>query len=130
MLLFFTKFWKEIIIALVVIGAIWYVNNLQSTVKSQAETIIGQKIANDVLVQSNKVLTDTVTANNTTIAELGKSATDTKEKFGKLNLQIDSQSRELAKRLKVILNKPAPVTCSDTIDYLIEATPTYKGAAQ
>jgi len=55
--LFLKKWWKEILIVLVVIGAAWYVQNLRSTVKKQATTITQMEIVNKTLTESNKTLT-------------------------------------------------------------------------
>lgn len=123
---FFLSWWKEILIALVIIGAIWYVKNLQDTVKDQQVTIGSLTIANQVLTDSNKVLTKTVTANNETIAELGKGAENTKREFQKLNADVEHKSRVLNGRLKAIMANKAPVTCEATINYMLEAAPSYK----
>jgi predicted nuclease with TOPRIM domain len=124
--MFFKKWWKEILLVLVVLGAIWYVQNLRSTVKDQAKTITQMEITNKTLTESNKTLTSTVTANNKTIAEIGKGAAQTKEAFDKLNGNVAAQSHALDRRLKDLLNRPAPVTCNDTITYMIDAVPSYK----
>lgn len=124
-LVFLKRWWKEILIVLVIAGAVFYVWNLRSTVKEQAVTITQLEMANKTLKDSNKTLTNTVTANNKTIAELSKGAAQTKEDFMKLNAQVEAQTAILTKRLKSILNQPAPVTCDETIQYLIDAVPTY-----
>ena len=123
---FLAKWWKEIIIVIVIIGAIWYVRNLQNTVGEQRDKINGLTTANQVLTDSNKTLTNTVTANNKTIAELSKGADETKREFDKLNVQVEHQTVVLTKRLKDIMSRKAPVTCDDTITYMLEAVPTYK----
>lgn len=123
---FVLKWWKELVIALVVVGAIWYVNNLQHTVETQRNTIAQLNVNNKLLQDSNKTLTDTVTANNKTIADLSKSAEATKRAFDKLSGQVDDQTAVLTKRLKDIMSRPVPVTCDDTISYMIDAAPTYK----
>ena len=125
-LMFLKKWWKEILIALVIIGAIWYVRNLQNTVEEQKVTITQMELANATLKESNRTLTNTVTANNKTIAELGKGADQTKREFDKLNIQVEHQTSVLTKRLKDIMSRKAPVTCDDTITYMLEAAPTYK----
>lgn len=129
-LMFLKKWWKEILIVLVVVAGIWYVRNLQNTVEEQKVTITQMKMANDTLKESNRVLTNTVTANNKTIEELSKGADKTKQEFDKLNSKVAQQTTELTRRLKDILNRPAPVTCEDTIDYLLEAVPTYKSLGE
>lgn len=123
---FLAKWWKEILIVLVIIAGIWYVRNLQTTVKDQATTITQMEIVNKTLEESNKTLTATVTANNKTIAEMGKGAAQTKEEFAKLNGQVEAQTRVLTNRLRDILNRPVPETCNDTITYMLDAAPTYK----
>lgn len=123
---FLARWWKEILIVLVIVAGIWYVRNLQTTVKDQATTITQMTIVNKTLEDSNKTLTNTVAANNKTIAEMGKGAAQTKEDFARLNGQVEAQTRVLTNRLRDILNRPAPVTCNDTIDYMLEAAPTYK----
>lgn len=122
---FLARWWKEILIVLVIVAGIWYVRNLQTTVKDQATTITQMTIVNKTLEDSNKTLTNTVAANNKTIAEMGKGAAQTKEDFARLNGQVEAQTRVLTNRLRDILNRPAPVTCNDTIDYMLEAAPTY-----
>jgi uncharacterized membrane protein len=57
---FFLKFWKQIIIVLVVIGAIWWVKNLMDTVEEQKVTITQQqgvikKLGEDIEVQNKAV---------------------------------------------------------------------------
>lgn len=123
---FLAKWWKEIFIALVLIGAVFYVRHLQSTVEDQRNTIAQMQSANQILKDSNKKLTDTVTANNKTIDELHKGADQTKAAFEKLNAQVEHQTQVLSKRLQDVLSRPVPVTCDDTIKYMIDAVPTYK----
>lgn len=120
------KWWKEILIALVIIGAILYVRNLQNTVEEQRTKITNLTTANQVLTDSNKVLTNTVTANNKTIEEMSKGADQTKKEFAKLNVQVAQQTSVLTKRLKDIMSRKAPETCEDTIKYMLEVVPTYK----
>lgn len=123
---FLVSWWKEILIVLVIIGAMWYVRNLQNTVEEQRNKIAEMTTANQVLKDSNKVLTNTVTANNKTVAELSKGADETKREFDKLNIQVEHQTSVLTKRLKDIMSRKTPVTCDDTITYMLEAVPTYK----
>ncbi len=123
---FLMSWWKEILIALVIIAGVLYVRNLQNTVEEQRTEITNLATANQVLTDSNKVLTNTVTANNKTIDELSKGADKTKREFDKLNIQVEHQTTVLTKRLKDIMSRKAPVTCDDTITYMLEAVPTYK----
>jgi hypothetical protein len=125
-LIFLKKWWKEILLALVVIGAIWYVRNLQNTVEEQRTTISQMNLVNQTLTASNKTLTSTVTANNKTIEELSKGADQTRREFEKLSIQVEHQSTVLSKRLKDLLGRPVPVTCDDTIKYLIEVAPSFR----
>lgn len=123
---FLLRWWKEILIALVIVGAVWYVRNLQNTVEEQRTEITNLTTANKVLKDSNEVLTKTVTANNRTIEELSKGADQTKREFDKLTIQVEQQTRVLTKRLKDIMSRPLPETCEDTIKYMIDAVPTYQ----
>lgn len=123
---FLTSWWKEILIVLVIIAGVLYVRNLQNTVDEQHTEITNLTTANKVLTDSNKVLTNTVTANNKTIDELSKGADETKREFDKLNIQVEHQTTVLTKRLRDIMSRKTPVTCDDTITYMLEAVPTYK----
>lgn len=125
-LMFLQKWWKEILIVVVIIAGVWYVRNLQNTVENQRTTIAQMTTANQVLIDSNEVLTNTVTANNKTIEELSKGADETKREFERLNIQVEHQTTILTKRLKDIMSQKTPVTCEDTIQYMIEAVPTFK----
>lgn len=122
---FLKAWWKEIFIVLVILGAVGYVRNLQLTVERQAVTIAQMDIVKNTLIQSNETLTATIKQNSRALAELSEGAAFTKEEFAKLNGRVAGQTQEIADRLKGILNKPAPVTCEDTIDYMIDAVPTY-----
>lgn len=122
---FLKAWWKEIFIVLVVLGAVAYVRDLQLTVERQAVTIAQMDIIKNTLIQSNETLTATIKQNSQALAELSEGADFTKEEFAKLNGRVASQTQEIADRLKGILNKPVPVTCEDTIDYMIDAAPTY-----
>lgn len=123
---FLAKWWKEIFIVLAIIGAVLYVRNLQSTVEEQRTTIAQMQAANQILKDSNKTLTATVIANNKTIDELHKGADQTKAAFDKLHASVEHQTQILNKRLHDIMSRPAPVTCDDTIKYMIDAVPSYK----
>lgn len=124
-LMFLKRWWKELLIVLVIAGAVFYVWNLRSIVKEQAAVIATLEVHNKILVDSNKTLTNTVTANNQTIAELSRGAEQTKEDFAKLNARVEAQTSILTKRLKSILEQQPPATCEDTIQYLIDAVPTF-----
>lgn len=123
---FLIRWWKELLIALVIVGAAWYVWELHNTVGEQRVTINEITNANQVLKDSNKVLTDTVTANNAVIADMSKGAVETKREFDKLHIQVEHQTSILTKRLKDIMSRKVPITCDDTITYMLEAVPTYK----
>jgi predicted negative regulator of RcsB-dependent stress response len=57
---FFLRFWKQIVIALVVLGAVWWVRNLYTTVQEQEITIATQqttiKSLSDSIEEQNKAV--------------------------------------------------------------------------
>ena len=124
--LFLRSYWKEIAIALVVLGAYWYVTNLQSTVKDQ-ERDIRTLTAEKVVLEANNVVLET--AIKTTNAALGKFADaggKTQREFDKVNAHVTAQSQVLFGKLASVAKDKKPVTCEATIQYLVDGAKEFK----
>lgn len=126
LLKFLAKWWKEIFIAVVIAGGMFYVYHLNQTVDSQRDTIARLSVDKKLLADDNSQLRRVIVANSETIAEMSKATTKTKADFEALAAHVSSQTQILTTRLRELKNQPIPVTCDDTINYMIKAAPSYK----
>ena len=117
--------WKEIALVLVLLAAYGYWSHLTSSIERL-------KLSNDNLTLVNEVLTTNVTTleqaiktNNDAIQTLSASASKTNSDFAKLNTTVATQIAALSPKLTAILNGTKPVTCEDTVKYLLDARREY-----
>lgn len=125
-LIFLKAWWKEILIALIIAAAALYVHNLNSTIADQTKTISDLKLENTIVKDNNAKLEAAISANNAAITKLADGAESTKSAFEKLNTNVKGQLNGLDGRLKTILASKKPVTCEETIQYLIDGAKEYQ----
>ena len=124
-LLFLKAWWKEIAIALIVGGGIWYVNHLQNTVDKQKQQLVVQAAQNKVLIENDQVLQNAINATNKSFEAIDKIDKNNKEQFAKLQTVVNSTNTTISKRLAAILVEKKPQNCDQTIQYLIDAAKGY-----
>jgi hypothetical protein len=120
------KFWKEIALVLIVLGAWFYVQNLRSTVEDQKSEIRVLKATNEVLVANEKVLQSAIDSVNEAFVVIGDYDEANKKRFAELQKSITSSSSVISTHLTTILKEKTPKTCEETIQYLIDASKEYK----
>lgn len=125
-LMFLKRFWKELIIVLVIAAAVLYMRGLYSTIDKQKETIAQLTTANQILKDNNDKLEKTIAANNEAISKMAAGAKETNKAFSTLNTTVKAQTSSLEERLRRILQDKKPQTCEDTIQYLLEAAKGFK----
>jgi hypothetical protein len=124
-MIFLQMWWKELVVAAVVAGGIWYVHHLQTTVEDQAKTIAVQEAQATVLKANQELLQTAIDATNKSFERIDKVDKLNKDQFAKLQTTVSASSDALAKRLTGILAGKKPVTCEETIQYLIDASKGY-----
>ena len=124
-LLFLKSWWKEIAIALAVVGGIWYVHHLQSTVADQEKQIAVATAQNKVLEENQKTLQSAIDVTNKSFEAIDKIDKTNKEQFAKLQTVVGTSNEVISKRLAVILAEKKPQTCEESIQYLIGAVKGY-----
>lgn len=128
--LFFAKHWKGLLLlgmlAATVFSIWFYLNGLYSTIDAQAKQVTELTAANKVLTDNNEKLTVALNASNQSIKALADGADQTKKAFNGLSTTVKTQTATLDSRLKSILTEKKPVTCEDTILYLLRAAKEYQ----
>jgi cell division protein FtsB len=97
---FFLKFWKHIVIALVVLAAIWWVKNLVDTVEKQKVTITEQKM-------TIKKLGEDIEVQNAAVQKL-KTDTDKRLADAKVAIAAAQAKSKINKQRAVDINKATP----------------------
>lgn len=122
---FLRKWWKEIFIILVIAGGWFYYKHLVNTIDDQRTQIAQLETAKQILEDNNKKLIGAIDANNAAINKLAESTDATKKNFAALGSTVKTQNTNLEARLRAILAEKKPLTCDDTIQYLIDAVKDY-----
>lgn len=97
---FFLRFWKQIVIVLVVLGAVWWVRNLYTTVEEQKITIATQQT-------TIKSLGDSIEEQNKAIKKL-KTDSDERLKLANEALAAAQAKVKANKQRAVDINKATP----------------------
>lgn len=97
---FFLKFWKQIVIVLVILGAVWWVRNLYTTVQEQKETIIKLEVV-------IKTQTDLINEQNAAVDKL-KTDTDERLAAAKIAIAAAQAKAKVNKQRAVNINKAVP----------------------
>lgn len=117
--------WKPVAIIALLLAFVGYIYHLNHTIDKQLLTIATLQQENDTIKQNNAVLEASVNANNQAIGKLAAGADLTQKAFATLSSNVKAQLTGLDSQLKRIANEQKPVTCEDTIRYLIDAVPEY-----
>jgi seryl-tRNA synthetase len=118
--------WKIFAVIALVGGAYLYVQNLKHTISEHEKTIATLTVQRDALQDSNNKLAASIAVSNKAIDEIRTLAPNTKKEFDKLNAKVSSQSEDIAAKVRRILEEKKPLTCEETIDYLIRAQKEFK----
>lgn len=126
--------YKKIIAIVVVLGGVFvYWNYMTSKIKTQATEIVLLTQQRDILsaslqtaIDGNKLLSDTIERTNEQISLLSLATASSSAAFANLNTAVTSQTGRLAGRLDAVMKQQKPVTCEDTIRYLIDAAKEFK----
>jgi Tfp pilus assembly protein PilN len=97
---FFLKFWKQIVIALVILGAIWWVKNLYDTVEEQKVTITLQQA-------TIKGLGEKIDEQNAAVDKL-KTDTDARLAAAKVAIAAAQAKAKVNKQRATDINKATP----------------------
>ena len=125
-LLFLKKYWAYVAVALLLLGiwAYWY--SLTSKIDSQQVTITQLTTENGILKDNNAKLTTAIAGTNESIRQLGEGASKTKEDFATLANTVAAQTSTLSGKLDAIKKGAKPVSCPDTMKYLLDARKEYQ----
>lgn len=117
--------WKAVGCAILVVCAVVYVMSLRLEIAHQETTIATLEADNTTLKQNNAVLSTALTTQNNAIDEISKLSSQTKKGFEALGVNVSNQTVALNTRLAAILKDKKPITCEETIKYLIDASKEY-----
>jgi hypothetical protein len=124
--------WKLLLVIVVLAIPALYALKLNATIKLQEQTLTKQAatIAQDVvniktLNDNATTLKAAITDANAMIAKFDKFSADSKAAFNKINQTTVTQNVALAKQLQNVLHEKTPLTCEDSIKYLITAKNGY-----
>ena len=117
--------WK--LVSLVIIGLIIfaYVEMLRIDVLQKENQIIKLEHENATLKHNAESLEAALKTQNDTIGKIDALAKQTQQSFARLGVDVANQGTNLNTPLANILKDKRPVTCEDTIRYLIEAQKGY-----
>ena len=113
------KYWKEIVIALLIIGSAAYIARLHLTIKDQEKQLAVDAVNIQTLTANVTTLQQTITDNNALVSKFDQFAHDTTQSFVDLDTTIAQRNDQLAKQVQGIMKEKKPVTCGDAIQYLI-----------
>ena len=118
--------WKVVLAAVLVIALVVYVEGLRVEIAMKDSKITS--LESDLLTvkQNNATLTSALSTQNGAIDKIGELAAQTKKSFDALGVNVTQQTTQLDARLMAILKDKKPITCEDTIKYLIDASKGYK----
>lgn len=117
--------WKLILGAVVIIGALWYVEGLRIKVANQATEIVTLTDDNKVLTDNNTKLEDAIKVSNAALDKTDKAAKAAAADFAVIQHNILQQSAALKQQLAGILQQKDPLTCNDSIIFLISNVKGY-----
>lgn len=117
--------WKVIGVAILLVCAVVYVTSLRLEIAHQETTIATLEADNTTLKQNNAVLSTALTTQNNAIDEISKLSSQTKKSFEALGVNVSNQTVALDIKLAAILKDKKPITCEETIKYLIDASKEY-----
>lgn len=117
--------WK--LVSLIVVGLIiaLYVESLRIDILQKENQIIKLQADNATLQHNVNVLEGSLQFQNTAIDKIDALTKTTQQSFAKLGIDVANQGATLNSTLSNILKEKKPVTCEDTIKYLIEAQKGY-----
>jgi len=116
---FIRKYWRDIVIALLVIASIMYVSGLKLTIKEQAKQLELDATNISVLTDNNSRLESGLQTQNMMISKFDQYARGTQTMFNDLSGTVAARNDELSKKLQTIAQAKKPQTCNDAIEYLI-----------
>lgn len=118
--------WKVAAIAAIIIAIVVYVESLRVEIALKDGKITSLQADLAVAQQNNITLTGAVNAQNDAVGKISALADQTKRGFDALGVNVAQQTSVLDSRLAAILKDKKPVTCEDTVKYLIDAAKGYK----
>lgn len=119
------KYWKQLLVVALIAIPVLYVMNLKDTIRDQEQQITKLKDENTILQTNVSTLQQAVATSNKAVDKLSDAASVTKRNFATLNSSISYQTDQLAAKLQDIMQSGRPITCGDTIQYLIDANKGY-----
>lgn len=118
--------WKAIVVAGVAIALVLYISALRIEVATKDAKIASLEADVVTLKQNNATLDSALSTQNDAIGKISDLAAQTKKGFEALGINVNNQTTTLNTRLAEILKDKKPITCEDTIKYLIDASKGYK----
>ena len=118
--------WKAIVVAGAAIALVLYISALRIEVATKDAKIASLEADVVTLKQNNATLDAALGTQNEAIGKISELAAQTKKGFESLGINVNNQTATLNIRLAEILKDKKPITCEDTIKYLIDASKGYK----
>lgn len=123
---FAEKYWKLIIVALLVVGSYWYVTTLINTIDNQANQINNLKVQVNRADNTIKDLRNQITQVNDVITAWNQQSQQQLKQRDQLQQQIDKSFADTNKKIAEIYKQDKPSTCPQAIQYLIDAVKEFQ----
>ncbi len=117
--------WKVLAVAVAAIILLVYVESLRVDILQKENQITKLQADNATLQHNVDTLEGSLKFQNAAIDKIDGLAKLTQQSFSKLGVDVANQGSSLNNTLTNILKEKKPVTCEDTIKYLIEAQKGY-----
>ena len=117
--------WKPILLGILVISVLSYIGILKHEVSSKQQEIEHLQLDLQTTKDNNEKLMNSIAAVNDTLKTIDDSNKDIKKQFDGLNVAITKSAQDLKGKIDGIGKEVKPVTCQETIKYLIDAKSQY-----
>ena len=115
---FIGKYWKQILLVLIVGGTLWYVHHLHNIIDERNVQIVQLKEDLQKTKDNLKIAQDTITDQNKKLIDAADVAKNNQKDLDKLGDQLKKDAAKNKNIIDKMRNTPAPRTCDDVKKYL------------
>lgn len=115
---FIKKYWKQIIIALIIGGTLWHIKNLNETIHERDTKIVQLTTELQRTKENLKTTQDTISDQNKKLQDAAKVAENNQKDLNTLGDKLKKEAANNKLQIDKLRNQPAPKTCDDVKKYL------------
>lgn len=115
---FIKKYWKQIIIALIIGGTLWHIKNLNETIRERDTKIVQLTTELQRTKENLKTTQDTISDQNKKLQDAAKVAENNQKDLNTLGDKLKKEAANNKLQIDKLRNQPAPKTCDDVKKYL------------